>query len=96
MNSHDCQAAQRGLIGELIFGDYAKNNRTINALNAWRGHDRKIHDFFAKGNVEIKTTIKELQKVAISNVAIGGNGIEKLFLSFFKESESENFTRIHR
>ena len=37
------KAAQRGLIGELIFlKDYAMNNRTnINALNAWRGHDEK-------------------------------------------------------
>ena len=89
------KAAQRGLIGELIFlKDYAMNNRTnINALNAWRGHDRKIHDFsFAKGNVEIKTTIsKEPKKVMISNEKqLDGNGIEKLFLSvfLFKESES--------
>lgn len=89
------KAAQRGIIGELIFlKDYLMKDRSkVNALNAWRGHNRKIHDFsFENGNVEIKTTItKEPKRVVISNEKqLDDNGIEHLFLGVFilKENDS--------
>ena len=47
--------------------------------------EKYMISLFAKGNVEIKTTIsKEPKKVMISNEKqLDGNGIEKLFLSVF-------------
>jgi hypothetical protein len=89
------EAAQRGLIGELIFlKDYIMKNRSnIKALNAWRGHNRKVHDFsFKNGNIEVKTTIsKEPKKVTISNEKqLDQNGIGNLFLSVFLLKETDN------
>jgi len=89
------KAAQRGLIGELIFlKDYVMKNRSnTNALNAWRGHNRKVHDFsFKNGNVEIKTTIsKEPKKVIISNEKqLNDDGLEKLLLSVFLLKEVDS------
>jgi hypothetical protein len=77
--------AQRGIYGELYFlkEHLINNSEAIIALNAWKGHEMKHHDYsFPNGVLEVKTTIRKAhKKVTISNEKqLDNTGFPHLFL----------------
>ena len=87
--------ALRGLFGELFFlkNHVFHNTDILLALNYWRGHDRKHHDFsFPSGNVEVKTTIKKDHKSVIVNSEkqLDHTGLNSLYLYCLAMNMTEN------
>ena len=86
---------QKGLIGELLFFNYALDNGILsgNVLNAWTGPEFDAKDFtFGSLGIEIKFTSANQPRVKISNERqLDGENFSKLFLVLYStEDVKEN------
>jgi hypothetical protein len=82
---------QKGLIGELLFFNYALNNgkTTKSVLAAWTGADYEAKDFsFGSLGIEIKFTSSKQPRIKVSNERqLDIQNISELFLVLYSTEE---------
>lgn len=82
---------QKGLIGELLFFNYALNNNksSISILSAWTGSDFEDKDFvFGSIGIEIKLTSSKYPRIKITNERqLDTENLSELFLILYTTEE---------
>lgn len=82
---------QKGLIGELLFFNYALNNgkTTGSVLNAWTGPEFAAKDYtFGSYGIEIKFTSAKQPRIKVSNERqLDAENLTELFLVLYSAEE---------